>query len=261
MARRQISRQRQFDAIPEWNVAFFLSFAADQNGLSAQANVIEINADELGIADAASVKQFEHQAVALRERGDLGHVAIEHRIHFFQGGHARQFLRKPGSRHQCRRILLDHPFLREPAIQRSNGGKGTRNGGLAETLIVEMGKKSANGDVVYLGPVARPDVRGKVPQISRVGLNRVHRRIAFAQRAQEFLDCDYYSFLTHHKPALPQRHRITGKPRNKTKDSCFPAVSASNDVCSQHRFITEERHGTTEKKKSSGFPCVSVSLW
>src|SRR5579859_5297182 len=51
-----------------------------------------------------------------------------------------------------------------------------------------MREEAANGDVVDVAPLSRPNVRSEVGQVAGVGFNRVRRGIALAQRAQELLD-------------------------------------------------------------------------
>ena len=62
-----IGRQGNLNGVAERNVTFFFPFAANENGFRAQADVVEIDADEFGVTDAASVKEFEHEPVALGE--------------------------------------------------------------------------------------------------------------------------------------------------------------------------------------------------
>ena len=117
-AAREISCKRTLGRVAKWNVAFFFPFATNQNCFSAQADIFQVDARKFRIADAASIKQFEHQPVALRKSRDLRHFSIDHKIHFFNGGHAGKFLRQLRSRYQLCRILLDHAFPRQPTIQR-----------------------------------------------------------------------------------------------------------------------------------------------
>ena len=77
LPRGKIGGQSALHRIAERNIAFFLPLAANQNGFCAEANVVEVDAGEFRIADAASVEQFEHQAVAFGESGHFRHFAVE----------------------------------------------------------------------------------------------------------------------------------------------------------------------------------------
>src|SRR5207249_6403573 len=92
LPRWKIRSESGFHCVAERNVALLLALATNQDGFRAQTNVTEVDSDQFRIANAASVEQFQHQSVALREGCYLRHLAIEHEIHFFYGRNARQFL-------------------------------------------------------------------------------------------------------------------------------------------------------------------------
>src|SRR5258707_4533686 len=75
---RKINRERTLHRIPKGNVAFLLPFAADKNRLRTQADVVDIDSGQFRVADAASVQQFEHEMVALRESRYFWHLTVEH---------------------------------------------------------------------------------------------------------------------------------------------------------------------------------------
>src|SRR5579864_139934 len=91
---REIIRQPGLHRISEWNVAFLLSFATNQDRFGTDTNVIEVYSDQFRVANSTPVKQFEHEAISLRKAGHFRHVAVKYRIHFFQRWYTRQFLRQ-----------------------------------------------------------------------------------------------------------------------------------------------------------------------
>src|SRR5215472_17413779 len=138
----------------EGHVALFLPFSANQNRLGADADVVEIDADQLRVADAATVEQFEKESVALWEGGNFGHVAIEYRVHFFDGWHARQFFGQLWRGDELGGILFDDALLCEPTVERADGGEGACDRGSTQPFFVEVREESANRDVVDALPVA-----------------------------------------------------------------------------------------------------------
>ena len=62
------------------------------------------------------------------------------------------------------------------------------DGGLAEILVVEGGKVSADADVIDIGGLHFADVCDEAVQVFRIGEDRVGRGIALLQRAQKLLD-------------------------------------------------------------------------
>src|SRR5208283_5816393 len=64
LAQGEIRREGRFHGVAKGNIAFLFPFAADEDGLGAQSNVVEIDARKFGVADAASVEQFQHKPVA-----------------------------------------------------------------------------------------------------------------------------------------------------------------------------------------------------
>src|SRR6202040_244568 len=67
LAHWKIGSQGFLDRFTERNVALFFPFAANQNGFGAQSYVIELDAGQLRIADAAAIQQLKYQAIALRK--------------------------------------------------------------------------------------------------------------------------------------------------------------------------------------------------
>ena len=188
LAGRQVGRERDLYRVAKGYVALLLSLAADEDRLIAQADVLEIDPDQLGVPDAAAVEQLEHQPVALGKGRDFRHLSVEHAIHFLDRRNSRKFFGQLRGRDQGRRILLDHSLLRQPAIERAHRRQRARHRSLAQSLFVEMRQKSADGDVVDLLPSPRADVSGEFCQIAAVGLDGVDRGIALAQRLQEMRD-------------------------------------------------------------------------
>src|SRR5512143_4145830 len=76
---RQIFANRDRRGIAERHEAFLLAFAADEYRLIAPVDVFEVDADQLRVANAAAVKQFKDDAVALVKGRLLGHRPIKHR--------------------------------------------------------------------------------------------------------------------------------------------------------------------------------------
>src|SRR5580693_10418452 len=85
----EIGYEPGFHRLSEWNVSFFLPLAADENRLGTQPDVVKVDSREFRIADAASVKQLQHEPVALGEGCHLGHLAVNHGVHFFNRRYAR----------------------------------------------------------------------------------------------------------------------------------------------------------------------------
>src|SRR5437868_5769697 len=169
VANREVGVERGAGGFSEGHNSFFFAFAADENGFGDAINVLEVDAGELGIADATAVEQLEHEAVAFGEGGGFGHVAVENIINLFHGGNPRQDFRTPGTGDQQRRILLHHSFPGEPAIERSDRSQRSGDGSLAEAALVEMGEKAADAYMVNVVPISGADVgriSGKVLAIS-----------------------------------------------------------------------------------------------
>src|SRR5947207_3077041 len=64
--------------IAKRDISLFFTCAPNQNGLGARTNIIDVDSNQLRVANSATVKQLQHQAVAFRKGCNLGHLAIEH---------------------------------------------------------------------------------------------------------------------------------------------------------------------------------------
>ena len=181
----QIGCEGAFHRITKRNVTFFFSLAANQNGLRAQPNIVEIDSSQFRISDSASVKQFQHEPVTFREGRDLWHFTIDHGIHFFNRRDARKFLGKLWRGDQLRRILLHHAFPRQPTIKRPHRRQVRAPRKFCLIPFIKLRKKSAHHDVIDLFPSARAGVGGEEREITVVGLDGVRRSVALAQMAQK----------------------------------------------------------------------------
>src|SRR5579864_751044 len=184
---RQVSPQGRCRRSSERYKALLLSFAANQDGLVAHANVIDIDADQLRVSNAASIKQLQQQTVALGKCSHLRHLRVEDAIHLFDGRYPRQLFRQLRRGDELRRILLDHAFLRQPTIERSHRGQRPRHRRLAQSLFIKMRKESADRHVINALPLARTDVIGKIHQIAGIRLDGMRRSITLPQHAQELV--------------------------------------------------------------------------
>src|SRR5579864_9730025 len=86
---RQVSPQGRCRRSSERYKALLLSFAADQDGLVAHANVIDIDADQLRVSNTASIKQLQQQTVALGKCSHLRHLRVEDAIHLLDSRYPR----------------------------------------------------------------------------------------------------------------------------------------------------------------------------
>ena len=74
--------------------------------------VVQIDAGELRITNAAAIQQLEYQAITLWKSCRVRHLAVKHSIHFFNRRHARQFFGELWSRYQSSGILFHNSILR-----------------------------------------------------------------------------------------------------------------------------------------------------
>ena len=139
MAGGQVGLERHRHRVAEEDIALLLPLAPDKDGLVAQADVLEIDPDQLRVADATAIEQLEHHPVALGKGRDFGHLPVEHDIHFLDGGNPGKFFGQLRGRDQGCGILLDHSLLSEPAIERAHRGQGARYGRLVQSFFVETG--------------------------------------------------------------------------------------------------------------------------
>ena len=76
----EIGAERLGGGVAQRDVALLLAFAAHEDGFVGPVNVVEIEADQLGVADAAAIEHFEDGLVA---RGPAcGVVATESTTRF-----------------------------------------------------------------------------------------------------------------------------------------------------------------------------------
>src|SRR2546421_10208200 len=68
---RKINGKRAPRRIAEGHVPLLLPFAANENQFRTQTNVVKVDSSEFRVANAASIKQFQHQKVALGKCGNL----------------------------------------------------------------------------------------------------------------------------------------------------------------------------------------------
>ena len=185
--RGQVGVQGVARGFAERDIAFFLTFAANQDGILGVANVFDVDSRELGVANAAAVEEFEQKQIALGKGGGLWSFGVEYAVDFFQGRNPWKLFGKLGGCHQSCRILFDNAFARQPAVERTHRCQRSGDGGLAEATFIEKRKKAANADVVDLLPGAGADETGKYVEILGVGLDRMNGRILFAQVAEKLV--------------------------------------------------------------------------
>ena len=162
LARREIRLHRLFRRIAKRNIPLLASLAAHQDDLVRPADVVEVDADELRVANAAAIEQFQDRLVALSECRTLRHFRIEYRIDLFDRRHARQFLRQLWRGHQRRRVLLDLALLRQPLVQRPQRRQCARHRGLAQPALVQARQVAADQHMVNVAPTLRPNIFGEL---------------------------------------------------------------------------------------------------
>jgi hypothetical protein len=139
--------------VSKWNVALLLAFAADEDGFVGPVNVGEIEAGELGVADAAAVEQLKNDRVAggpggssLSESAESATESIESTdpVHLFDRRDAGQVLGQFGRSDQRGYILIDVAESGEPAKPTSHCGQGAGRGNFGEAAVVERSEPSAD---------------------------------------------------------------------------------------------------------------------
>src|SRR5215469_12251220 len=116
-AHRKIGLKSRCDRLSERHVPFLLTLSANGDRLRARANVIQIDADQLGVANAAAIKQFQDQAVALWESRRFRHFPVQHGIHLFDRRNARELFGQFRRGNERRWILTYNSLLAQPTIE------------------------------------------------------------------------------------------------------------------------------------------------
>ncbi len=146
LALRKVRPKRDGRLVPQRNVALLARLAPHQDGLVLPLDVLDVDAHQLGVADAAAVEQLEDDAVALRPRrgllrvlalGALGVERVQHAIHILGAGHPRQVQGALRRRHQQRGILRHLVHLSQPFEPRAHRRKRPRNARLGQPAIVQ----------------------------------------------------------------------------------------------------------------------------
>src|SRR6185369_1296215 len=89
LAFRQILSQRDRRGITERNKAFLLPFSANQDGLIAPVDVIQVDSDQFRISNAAAVQQLEDDTIAFGECRLFRHRTVKDRRHLLNAWNAR----------------------------------------------------------------------------------------------------------------------------------------------------------------------------
>ena len=110
----QIGTQRFGCGVAERNVTLLLAFAAHEDCFIGPVDVVEIQAHQLCIANAAAVEHLENRLVARRPTCRIVAHCIDHAIHLLDGRHARQMFGQTGSGDKRCRVLLDVPGTSQP---------------------------------------------------------------------------------------------------------------------------------------------------
>ena len=115
-ARLKIGPNRFRSSACERNIALLLAFTANQQHLVGPLEIVQLNSNQLRVAQAAAIKKLKNGAVTLRKRRGFGQVAIEYAIHFFKRWNTRQFFGNLGRRDKFCGILPNDSFASQPAI-------------------------------------------------------------------------------------------------------------------------------------------------
>ena len=117
-------------------------------------DVVEVEAGELGVADAAAIEQFEDGRVARGPAGGVVGDGVDDTIHLLDGGDAGQMLGQARRGDERGGILLNVAGAGEPLEPTADGGQGAGGGGFGEAAIVERAEVGA--DVGVLDAAPRP---------------------------------------------------------------------------------------------------------
>ena len=102
----EIGAQRLRSRVAQRNIALLLPFAANQDGFVGPVNVFEIQAGQLGVADAAAVEQFQNGRVARGPACGIVGDGIDHAVHLLDGRHAGKMSGQSRRGHERGCILL-----------------------------------------------------------------------------------------------------------------------------------------------------------
>ena len=100
LAQGQIGAHGEGSLVAQRDVALLAALALDQDGVVLPLDVGQVDADQLGVADAAAVEQFEDHAIALGPRGGVilrgcafaGLHGVQQAVDLFHAGHAGKML-------------------------------------------------------------------------------------------------------------------------------------------------------------------------
>ena len=181
---RQVSPQSLGGRIAQGHIALLLSFAANQNHFLRPVDVFEVEAGELRIADAASIKQFENGLVARRPTGCIVGNVVDNTIHLLDRGHPRQVLGKARRGNERCDILFNPAGARQPLKPAANGRQRPRRRRLGKPSVKERSQVGADVGVLdavggLILAVALHDERGERAQFAFVGTQRVSGGGAF----------------------------------------------------------------------------------
>ncbi len=171
-------------SIAERDVALLLALAANEDDFVGPLDVFEVEGGELGVADAAAVKQLEDGAVARGPGRGFVVDGVDHTVHLLDGRDARQVLGEARCRHERCGILFHAASASQPFEPASNGGQGAGGRCLGEAAIVERGEIGADVGVFdavgcLRGAEGGDDVGGEVGEFAVVGAQGVGGGAAF----------------------------------------------------------------------------------
>ena len=145
--------------VAEGDETLFAAFATDEDGVVLPLDVEHVEADEFGVADAASVEEFEDDAVAFGPGGGLrrgvltgggrgGFEGVEDAVDLFHAGDAGEVAGQFGGADEQSWILEDVAFFGEPLEPTADGGEGSGGAGFGESALVEVAKIGADVEMI-----------------------------------------------------------------------------------------------------------------
>ena len=225
-----------------------MPFAAHQDRFVRPVDVLEIEAGEFGVADAAAIEQFENGLVARRPAGCIVAHRVHHPIHLLDRGHARQMLGQPRRGYQRGRILLDAAGARQPLEPTANGGQRARRGSLRKAALVERAQVGA--DIGVLDPLHAHDgvspsgIRAARRSRPRMRAARVRRRAACGRTRHARWPARGGTRPRAHRADLrgrPSHAGLSGDRRRRCGSSCrflaaFPSCTGADRAgfCAPH---------------------------
>ncbi len=185
--------------VAERNEALLATLAADEDGVILPVDVGEVDADEFGVADAASIEEFEDHTVALGPRGGFilrararGWIhGVEQAVDLFHARDAREMFGQLGRADEQCRILGDAMFAGEPAEPRTDCGEGTGGRGLGEVAFVQDAEVRPDVEVLdggrgYVRAEGVGEVGYEVLEFAAIGAEGVGRGVPlYFEHAQE----------------------------------------------------------------------------